>query len=430
MRLAVVAVGMLWCCAAATQAEPSHSTEWPNWRGPGFNGVAQGTGYPLEWSNTQNVAWSVELPGSGGSTPAVWGDAVIVTAPADGKNLVLCLDRSGEALWKQQVGDERAGKHKKGSGANPSPTTDGKHIYVYFKSGDLACLDFRGEIVWQKNLQSLYGKDTLWWDLGTSPVLTASHVIVACVQSDSSYVAAFDKLTGEVVWKRDRNLNAPVESNQTYSTPILVESDGQQQLVVLGADHVTAQSVETGEEIWRLGGLNPEQQQMFRSIASPVACDDLIIAPYARGTTLTAIRLGGSGDVTDSHVAWFKQGLSADVPTPAAHDGRVYVCTDKGEVACIDGPTGDVLWRDRVGKPRPDFSASPIVVDGKLYVTREDGTTFVLELGDEFKLLATNELGEFTVATPVFTRGQILIRTAERLYCIGSPRAVASVSAD
>ena len=393
---------------------------WPSWRGPNFSGVATGTGFPTHWGAQENVLWKTTLPGKGASTPIVWGDHVVLTCGIDGRNGVLCLDRAGKVLWQTEVGAEVAGKHKKATGSNPSAATDGKLIYVYFKSGDLACLDFAGKVLWQQNLQQLYGEDTLWWDLGTSPVLTGSHVVLAVMHSGPSYLAAFDKLTGKPIWKQDRNLDAPSEAAQSYSTPVVVQDGGQELLVVLGADHVTGHDAATGRELWRVGGLNPTGHRFFRSIASPVVSEGIVVAPYARGATLTGIRLGGSGDVTKSHVVWTRDDLGADVPTPAVLNGKVYLCTDKGQVDCLDLQTGKTLWSGQAPKNRGAFSASPVIADGKIFITREDGTTFVLEQGDAFKVLATNELtDEFVVATPVFVDGRILIRTADHLYCIG-----------
>lgn len=399
---------------------------WPGWRGPQGNGVAEGEGgaFPTEWSGQENVAWKIALPGRAGSTPAIWGDRIFLTLPLEGKNGTLCLDRDGKELWRQTTGDERPGKHKKGSGANPSPVTDGTHVYVYFKSGDLACLDLQGKIVWQKNLQDLYGEDSLWWDLGTSPVLTQRHVVVAVMQTGPSYLVAFDRQTGEVAWKQDRNLEAPEEAAQSYSTPVVYEEGGEQRMAVLGADHVTGHDAATGKELWRVGGLNPEQDKYFRSIASPAVADGVIVAPYARGRTLTAIRAGGSGDVTQSHVLWSKSGVSSDVPTPIAVDGRIYSCTDKGKVICLELETGEVLWEGDLPKGRAAYSSSPVLANGRLYLTREDATTFVLAAGDAFQLVAENALGErpddeYIVATPAFVDGRIYLRTFDHLYCIG-----------
>jgi outer membrane protein assembly factor BamB len=397
---------------------------WPNWRGPNSDGVASGKNYPVKWSGTENIRWKVALPGKGSSTPVVWGEQIFLTYGLDGDNLVAAYDRQGNAKWQTKVGKERGGKHKKATGSNPSPATDGKQVYVYFKSGDLAALDMTGKLLWQHNLQDQFGQDTLWWDLGTSPVVTEKAVVVAVMQTGPSYLVAYDKVTGKQLWKQDRNLDAPSEAAQSYSTPVVVRDGSQETLVVLGADHVTAHDAETGKETWRVGGLNPTRHQYFRSIASAVVADGVVIAPYARGASITAIGLKGD---KAGKVLWSLDKLGADVPTPIAKGGRVYVCTDKGKLACLDIQTGKEIWTGDVKPNRNAFSASPILADGKIYMTREDGTVFVAGQGDKFEVLAENSLGnsgdaDFTVATPVFVDGQILLRTLDHLYCIAGTK--------
>lgn len=415
--VAVTICFTLFICSA------DFADDWPNWRGPHANGVAEGSGYVESWSANSNIIWKAKLPGVGGSTPAISGDKIFVTTPSSakeaGENLVMCFALDGRLVWKRNLGTERQGKHKKGSGSNPSPATDGQNVFCYFKSGDLACLDFDGNVVWRKNLQNEYGEDTLWWDLGTSPVLTDDAVVVACIQSGPSYIAAFDKETGEVTWKQDRPTDAPEESPQTYSTPIVTGSGANQRLIILGGDYVTGHNANTGEELWRVGGFNPKNNPYFRSISSPVLSEDMVIAPYARGDSLTAIRLGGKGNVTDSHVAWSNKGPAADVPTPAYHDGTVYMLTDRGTVAALNPETGGTVWKGSLPKNRNAYSSSPIVADGKLYVVREDGQAFVLRT-DKFEVLGENELDDRFVATPVFADGRMYLRGAENLYCIGT----------
>lgn len=410
-----VLAAVCWILATTTALSAG---DWPNWRGPDFNGVAAGTGYPTEWSATKNVAWTVELPGRGSSTPVVWGDKLFLTCGIDGKNTVLAYNLQGKEVWRETIKQEKPGKNKKASGSNSSCVTDGKLVFAYFKSGDLAGLDLNGKARWQINLQEKFGEDTLWWDLGTSPVLTENHCVVAVMQTGGSYLVALDKATGNVAWKVDRNLDAPEEAAQSYSTPVVKHENGEEILVVLGADHVTAHRASNGDELWRVGGLNPTKHKYFRSIASPAVLDGMVIAPYARGDSVTAIKLGGRGDVTASHIAWKKQGNGPDVPTPAAADGKTYILSDKGTVTCIEVASGKVLWSGQTEKNRHGFSSSPVLADGKIYITREDGKSFVLAQGNEFKILAANELdGTQTVASPVFVNGQILLRTDTHLYC-------------
>lgn len=421
-RLSIVAavLSVSLCMACSAHA----GDEWPSWRGPLNTGVATGAGFPSDWNIASNLTWKLPLADVGASTPTVTGDAIFLTANLKDQNVVKRIDWNGNVIWEKELGTKRAGKHKKGTGCNSSPVTDGKHIYAYFKSGDLGCFSLDGDLVWHSNLQEKFGEDTLWWDLGTSPVLSKDYVIIACVQSGPSYVVAFDKNSGEVAWKVDRMMDAPKEANQTYSTPQVFEYEGVEQFVVLGADHVTCHRTSDGKEIWRVGGLNPSQNGFFRSISSPVVAGDYVIAPYARGSSLTAIRLGGMGDVTDSHVVWEDSGdernpTGADVPTPIAYDGKLYVGNDKGQVTCRELATGKILWENSLERSRTTFSASPVLADGCLYFVREDGVVFVHKADADFELVSKNELDEYTVATPVLVDGKMLIRTFEHLYCIG-----------
>ena len=415
----------------AILAAPAGADDWPNWRGPSLAGAASGTGYVTDWSPEKNVLWKVALPGVGASTPAVWGDRVVVTCTSDERDAVVCLDRDGRELWRKALGVARAGKHKKATGANPSPVTDGELVWVYFKSGELACLDLvTGAERWRTNLQQRFGADTLWWDLGTSPVLTARAVVVAVMQTGPSYLAAFDRESGDLLWKHDRDVPAPEEAAQSYSTPLVAAGDpawGEpaEVLFVLGADHVTAHDAADGRELWRDGGLNPEANGFFRSISSPVLAGDLVIAPYARGGTITAIRRGGVGDVTKTHVAWVRTDLGADVPTPAAKDGRVVVCTDKGVVESLEAATGKTVWKRELPRNRHAYSASPVIVDGHVIVVREDGAASLLPWPDadpagDVAVPGGGVVEEMTVATPVCVDGRIFLRTYDSLWCIGA----------
>ena len=426
MRAAVV----LALVAPLVWMQGVRGDNWPNWRGPACDGTATGSGYVAEWGPDQHVLWKVPLPGLGASTPVVWGDHVVVTCTIDGKDAVICLDRAGKERWRTILGDARAGKHKKATGANPSPVTDGERVWVYFKSGELACLDLAtGTERWRTNLQERFGEDTLWWDLGTSPVLTPQAVVVAVMQTGPSYLAAFDRTTGELLWKHDRDVPAPSEAAQSYSTPLVAAGDpakGEpaEVLFVLGADHVTAHDAADGKELWRVGGLNPQANGFFRSIASPVLAGDLVVAPYARGGTITAIRRGGAGDVTTSHVAWTRNDIGADVPTPAVKDGRIVVCTDKGVVEGLDAATGKTAWRKELPKNRNAYSASPVIVDGRVILVREDGQASVLPwpgaADAEVDVLGGGSVEEMTVATPVCVDGRMFLRTHDSLWCIGA----------
>ncbi len=409
----------------ATLVSSLSAGDWMSWRGPAGNGAAVGRGYATTWSAASNLVWKVPVAARGASTPVVAGDRIFLTGTQDGLNRVLCYNRDGRQLWQVALGDAVPGKPgKDGTGANPSAVTDGESVFAYFKSGDLGGFRADGTQMWSINLQDEYGEDTLWWDLGTSPVLTRDAVIVACMHSGPSYLAAFEKKTGKLLWKHERELGAPEEAAQSYATPVVVSHADFDELVVLGADHVTSHDGRDGKELWRLSGLNPTGHKYFRSIASAAVGDGIVVAPYARGNSLTAVRMGGTGDVTESHVIWANEETSADVPTPAIADGRVFVCRDTGDqrgtVDCLDLETGKVIWSGQLPKNRNTFRASPVVADGRVYLARQDGTVFVVDAtADSFQLLAENSIAdEHTVATPVFVDGTILLRTDAHLYLI------------
>lgn len=404
--------------------------DWPSWRGPNGNGVADGDGYPTAWDES-SVVWRFELDGVGASTPAVFDGRIFVTTTRQNKNLVTCLGMDGKPAWTSELGTSWEGKQgKDGTGANPSPVVDGSHVFVYFKSGDFGCFDLDGNKVWSVNVFREFAEvttESLWWDLGTSPVLTSDAVVVTMMHSGPSYLAAFDRSTGELKWKHDRQTDAPREAAQSYTTPVVTKNPaGKEVIVVTGADYVTAHDAANGTELWRVGSLNPDHNEYFRSISSSVASDGIVVAPYARGGTLTAIRMGGSGNVTESHVAWTNQDTSADVPTPTIANGRVFVLRDtkrtRGTVDCLDLATGDTIWSGQLPPHRSTYRASPVYAGGHLYLARQDGTIFVVDAdGSEFKVVGENKVfTEHTIATPVLVDGHVLVRTQDSLYLIGS----------
>jgi len=416
---------LLIACAACYVlfgANLSAEDRWPSWRGPNGDGKASGGDFPVSWDIKENsqdgLQWKVQIPGRGASTPAVWDDHIFVTTSAEDKNWLMALDWKGKELWRSEMGSPREGKHRNGTGSNPSPVTDGKYVAAYFKSGDIGCCDSSGKLLWHHNLQKEVAEDTLWWDLGTSPVMTEDAVVVTVMQTGPSFLIALDKATGKTLWKQDRNLDAPEEAAQSYSTPTLLSTKEGNRLLVLGADYLTAHDAVTGKMLWKVGGFNPTSHKYFRSIASPVIAGDLILCPYARGASLTAIRLQDNLP-DDQRIAWFRDNLGSDVPTPTVIDGRAFVLADDGKLTCLDVKTGKNVWSEELPRSRAKYYSSPIYANGKLYLTREDGATFVVSAGDKFELLATNQVPGETVATPVLVNGKILMRTFDSLYCIG-----------
>jgi outer membrane protein assembly factor BamB len=392
---------------------------WPRWRGPSDSGSAALSDCPVKWSQDEGHLWKVELPGIGCSTPVVWGDHILLTSTLDGKDLTLAYDWNGKQIWKTEIGTGVPGKHRNGSGSNPSIVTDGERVFAYFKSGNLAGLDFDGNVLWQTNLQQTYGKVKLYWDQGTSPALTQRDVVVAVMHGGDSYVAAFDQRTGKPTWKVPRNYKVPTECDHSYATPIVIDQNGEETILIWGAEHLTVHDATDGSELWSCAGFNPEEKRNWVQVASFVVDGDIAVIPYGRGARLTGIRLGGSGDVSDSNRLWTRENIGTFVPSPSLMDGKVFIVRDGGDVLCADAKTGETLWQDRFPKHRAKFYASPTIAGKRLYVPREDGVVLVADISDGFKLLAENEMGERLIASPVPIGNRLLIRGEKHLYCIG-----------
>lgn len=404
---------------SALGAEPSPA--WPRWRGPADQGSTATGKYPVAWDVTK-PAWKAPLPGKGCSTPIVHADRIVLTAPVEGRDAVLAFDLAGQPVWRTVLGTETPGKHRNGSGSNPSPATDGRGVFVAFKSGTLAALGFDGRIRWQTNLVEAYGQENLYWDHGTSPVLAGSVVVMTRMHAGDSWLAAFDRETGALRWKVARNYTTPTEGDQGYTTPLVISRDGRESILVWGAMHLTAHDPADGSLLWFCGGFNPDSKAFWPAVASPVVVDDVAIVPYGRSDRgeprLHGIRLGGRGDVTATHRAWLRTDTGTFVPSPAAAEGRVILVRDRGEVEAVEPATGKTLWKDALPRASANYYASPLVAAGRLYAAREDGKVFVAEAGAAFRLLAENDMGERVVASPVAVGGRLLIRGEQHLFCL------------
>jgi outer membrane protein assembly factor BamB len=404
-------------------ATASSNPTWPHWRGPLDNGSAAEGTFPASL-DARNVLWKVPLPGKGCSTPIVWDQRIYLTAPVSGRDAVQAFDWSGKLLWQAMFGPEDPGKHRNGSGSNPSPAIDGNSLFVYFKSGTLAALDLNGKVRWQTNLVARFGPANLYWDHGTSPVLTEKYVVMARMHEGESWLAAFDKFTGRMAWLAPRNYKTAQEGDHGYTTPHVIRHGGKEALLVWGGEHLTAHDAENGKLLWWCGDFNPDSRSMWPAVASPVLAGDIAVVPTGRNDRnqprLHGIRLGGSGDVTRTHRLWMRTDTGTFVPTPAEHKGRVYLLRDRGEVDCIDPTTGKTIWSDALPKDRANYYASPLIAGGHLYAIREDGVAFVAKVEDKFQLLGQSNLGERVIASPVAVANRLFIRGEKHLLCLGA----------
>ncbi len=408
---------------AALSLASLKADNWPQWRGPLLNGVSSETNLPLKWTTDANIAWKLPLPEWSGSTPIVWDDYVFLNVAQGGALSLWCVDRRGPAiLWKAPLG---TGNHQeqKQNMSSPSPVTDGSHVYVMTGTGILKGFDFKGQELWTRDIQREYGRFGLQWGYASSPLLHENGLFVQVLHgmktTDPSYVLRIDKDTGRTVWKVERRTDAVGESPDAYTTPSVAGSGAAAEIIISGADVVTGHDPATGKELWRLKGLNPSNHGAYRIVASPVVAGGLIIAP-SRQNPVIAIRPGGRGDVTQSHKAWqFSRG--PDVPTPVSDGTHVFIVTDNGVAYALDAKTGTPVWGPNRLKSGT-YSASPVLADGRVYATSEDGMTSVFKAGASFELVAENPLNDYTLSSPAVSRGQIFIRTAKHLFAIGEQR--------
>lgn len=400
---------------------------WPQWRGPNLDSTSSETGLPVKWSHSENIAWSIPLPAWSGATPIVWGDRVFLNV-AEGGNLHLwCIDRRGpKILWKRVLGG-RDHRERKQNMSSPSPVTDGKRVWALTGTGMLKAFDFDGNEFWSRDIQKDYGRFGLNWGYASSPLLHEGSVYVQVIHGmktrDASYVLRIDKNTGKTLWRTERPTAANRESHDSYSTPLVVKNGGETQLVVLGGDVVTGHDLKTGEEIWRMTGFNPTNDAAYRTIASATYRDGILFAP-TRERPLQAFKIGGKGDISKSNLLWqFNNG--PDVPTPVI-DGELFISiNDRGIVWCLDAKTGKEIYGGQRLKSGT-YSASPVLADGKIYITNEDGVTSVFKSGPKFEVLAENNMDEYCLSTIAISEGQLFLRTEKALYAIGKRNTAGS----
>jgi outer membrane protein assembly factor BamB len=387
---------------------------------------------PVTCSNieTTNVAWKLPLPAYSGSTPIVWGNTIflnVATAANTGALELWAVDRTTRSVaWKRRLTDSNHMAQKQNM-SSPSPVTDGRHVWVMTGLGILKAFDFAGKEMWSRDLQADYGTFGLLFGYASSPLLRDAlylQVLHGMKTDDPSYVLKIDKRTGQTIWRVERPTDAVHESPDSYTTPAWVEANGRTELVITGGDVVSGHDPETGREYWRADVLNPQRARNYRIVASPTLAAGLIIAP-TRVNPLVAIRPGGRGDVARTHVAWtFAQG--PDVPTPVSDGELLYLVRDNGVVFALDVKTGATVYGPQ-RLPSGTYSASPVLADGKIYVTtEEEGLTTVFKAGRDFEVLSSNSLlgdcSPYCLSTVAVSEGQLFVRTSSYLWAIGERR--------
>jgi len=399
----------------------AHAENWPQWRGPNANGISNEKNLPSRWTPDENVTWKLALPSWSGSTPIIWGDRIFLNVAEPDANIFLwCVDRtSGKMLWKKLLSGGDV-KMRKQNMSSPSPVTDGKAVYIMTGTGILKGFDFAGKELWTRDVQKDYGQFGLNWGYASSPLLFEDSLYVQVLHGmrtdDPSYVLRIDKKSGKTLWKVERATAAIRESPDAYTTPALLRYGKTTEIVVTGGDCVTGHDPATGKELWRANGLNPDNNPSYRIVASPIVFNDIIYAP-TRVRPLLALRAGGRGDISTSHLLWSTVN-GPDVPTPVTDGKYFYIVNDRGIIWCLDARTGAEIYGQQRIKPGT-YSGSPVLADEKIYVTSEEGLTTVIKAGPKFEVVAENPLNDYCLSSPAISDGQIFIRTAATLFCIG-----------
>lgn len=422
---ALLAAGV--CLASPGRARGEN---WPQWRGPRGDSTSEEQGLPLVWSEKRNVAWKVELPAWGASTPAVWGEAVFATAQQDEKLLLLKLNQAdGKTVWTRQVGaaeTPRTGAnrteqkfHQLHNNASPSPVTDGEVVVAHFGNGELAAYDFEGRQLWRQNLQSEHGKYTIWWGHANSPVLFNNLVISVCMQDSladlrdkpaPSYLVAHDKRTGKQVWKSSRMTEATAEECDSYTTPLLFQTDGRWEMLVMGGNQLDAYDPASGRQLWYLPGIVGG-----RTITGPTVGQGMAFVTQGMRKDLLAVEVDGQGELSKRDIVWKETDATPDTCCPVLWRDLLFTVGDNGVAKCYDSHTGNLKWKKRMPG---NYKASPVAAEGRIYFLNLEGLTTVVAANDRYDKLAENQLDDDTTASPAVSQGRIYIRGKKHLYAL------------
>ena len=447
-KITTVGCAFVALIPAVILAGDGTNANWPSFRGPQARGVVEGHSTPTTWNvkTSENIRWKTEIPGLAHSSPIIWGDRLFVTTVVtdddnpylrvglygespdhpekfDHAYRVMCLNKNtGEMLWEKTAyrGIPKVKRHIKGTHANSTPATDGKHVVAMFGSEGLYCYDFYGNLLWKKDLGLLdSGAPDLpevQWGFASSPIIHQDRVVVQCDANNGSFLATFDLADGKEIWR------TPREEAATWGTPTVHVQKGNAQVLVNGYKHIGAYDFATGKELWKMrgGGDVP--------VPTPIIANDLIYITNAHGrqAPVYAIRTSATGDISlgdgetrNAHIAWARLRIGNYMQTPLVYGENLYCCRDSGIFAVYEAKTGKKVYKKRLSGS-VGFTASPVASDGKIYHTSEVGDVFVIKAGNEYELLAQNSMDDITMATPAISEGTLFFRTQHHVVAVGN----------
>ncbi len=426
---------------AASSTHSLRAENWPQWRGPSFNGSTTEKALPTTFSKTENVKWVASLPGPSAGTPIIWNDRIFVSSVDEraGTLQAICLDRAhGKALWQRETG-VGIKVDDKSNFASPSPVTDGNLIWFFYGNGQLVAFDFDGKQVWARNIQKDYGQFAFQWTFSSSPTFYDGRLYLQVLQRDvpvhgrgrtdgpiDSFLLALEPKTGKELWKISRPNEAREESKESYATPIPFTFNNRTELLIAGGDCLTGHDPANGKELWRWGTWNPERIGHWRLVPSPVAGSGVVLGCGPKGAQVCAVKAGAKGTLDDSGLAWksTEREISTDVSTPLFYHDRFYVLnSDRKSIARVVPASGYVEWSGEPGS-QAKIESSPTGAEGKIYFMNFRGDVFVVEAGDQFKVLhktAMGDEGDNNLRSSIaIANGCLFIRTGSKLYCVGN----------
>ncbi len=407
---------------AAVATAPVSADNWPQWRGPKNDGHSAEKGLPTEWGADKNVVWKAKLPGPGSGTPAVWGDNIFLTA-ADGDAVVLlCIGTDGKEKWKQKLTDTGAKRYRNpGRGevtdASASCSTDGKHVWSFVSNGKLTCHAVDGKPVWDADLQK-YGRFDIQFGCHWTPVVYKGALYTQVMHRKAQLLVAFDAATGKELWQKERPGYGRGESPDVYASALVWEGEGGPLLVAHGNDYCTGHKLDTGEEVWRVQGLNPSGNGAWRFVSCPLLTPDLIVVPSCKnGPTVGFNPVGAKGSIDpDNKAELWRINSTPDVIAPIRVGDVVYFTGD-GPFTAIDAKTGKQLYREQLTKET--HRSNLVAAEDKIYVTAINGATDVIQAGRTFKKVATNTLPDTFYSSPAIADGRIYFRGFGALWAVG-----------
>jgi outer membrane protein assembly factor BamB len=420
----------------------ARADDWPQWRGPYFNGSTTEQNLPTDWSKTDNIVWQIDLAGCSAATPIISGDRVFLSGVDSERDMLLamCFDRiSGKLLWQKDIA-KGISKDTRSNYASASPVTNGKIVVFFYANGDLVCFDFKGHRQWARNIHDDYGPFAFLWTFSSSPTLFNGKLYLQVLQRDvpvsgrglkdkmnESYILAMEPETGKTLWRQIRPSKAVKESRESFTTPLPFSVNGNQQLLVIGGDVLTGHDLETGRELWRWGTWNPRRITHWRHVPSPIGGDGVILVCAPKRSPIYAIRPNGQGVLDESAIVWESQKnekeRSSDVPTPAYYDGDFFILNDLGKhLSRVEPLTGKIKWTIQT-PGNAKYEASPLAADGKIYIINHAGEAAVINagIGEVINFISMDEPSgrEVVRASISAANGQLFIRTTRRLYCVG-----------